>query len=190
MLNLNTHRCKVTSIFLSTSSEKLQYFPINNSYLRALLDILRSTLPAGSKEKICRVKKVNWMVILFCKYTYEHTVLCKYDIKIQKSEKRIWFRCLILLRTDQKDFQKLLLQQKNLCITGLDLYTFPKASCLEWSLLVRGLWIIEACTMPSDLPGVWPFPLMKETKLYFFYLFPLLEMCILKLINFLKSILT
>lgn len=89
MLNLSLHRCKVTSIFLSTSSKKLEYFPVkDNSYLRVLLDIHRSTLPAESKEKICRVEKVNQMVILFFKYTHEHKVLSKEDKTIQKSEKK------------------------------------------------------------------------------------------------------
>lgn len=93
MLHLSLNRYKVTSIFLSTSSEKLQYFPIkDNSYLRVLLDILRSTLPAERKEKICRVQKVNQMVILFYKYTHEHKVLSKYDTEIQKIEKNGLFQ--------------------------------------------------------------------------------------------------
>lgn len=65
-----------------------------------------------------------------------------------------------------------------------------KGFCLESSLLGRGLWIIEVCTIPSDISRLCLAFSTDERNQTSFYLFPLSEMCILKLINFLKSILT
>lgn len=89
-----------------------------------------------------------------------------------------------------KGLSEVAFTEKESLYMGLILYIFPKAFCLECSLLGRGLWIIEVCTMPSDLSHLClAFP-TDERNQTLFNLFPLLEMCILKLINFLKSILT